>query len=121
METIDSKEKETVDQTAPKAPNRAAEVGAELFKLLLLVAEPKDPETALLTVNSAIFFLCCVQNNLYTYENREKFAEELCAFLKANKGPEPKSPDGQTEGQSTQPEGQQAANLETVQAEKTCP
>ena len=71
--------------TGTTGANRAVELGTELFKKLVADTSPKDQESVILLVNAAVFFLCCVQNNFYAYENRDTFADSLAAVLKNNK------------------------------------
>lgn len=61
----------------------------KLFKSLFEDHEVGSAEDTIIFLNSALCFMCMIQNSFYPYEARDGFADSVADAMKKNKGPEP--------------------------------
>jgi hypothetical protein len=109
QETPDTSTSRTLGAGIITPEDRAGELGVEIFKKLLLDADVKNQEGAVLLVNVVTYLACLVQNNFYAYGRRDDFANGLADILKNNKGSPPTSPES-----SDSPEHPEKAQEETT-------
>lgn len=60
-----------------------------IFKSLFEDHDIGSAEDTVILLNSALCFMCMIQNSFYPYEARDGFADSVTDAMKKNKGPAP--------------------------------
>ena len=61
------------------------DTGAAILEKVFEKFPSRSKEDVLSLVNTALFFVSCIQNTFYSYEDRDKFADLFAFYLKQNK------------------------------------
>lgn len=85
IEEKDFSKVDVSEETKKKIIANAEKLFKSLFDDFKLESKP-DPVVAL---NSALCFMCMIQNSFYSYELRDDFADSIAHAMKNNKGPAP--------------------------------
>ena len=83
MSDEDVKKIEVTDKARVKISANAE----KLFKSLFEDYEVSSSEETVIVLNSALCFMCMIQNSFYPHEARDGFADSVADAMKKNKGP----------------------------------